>query len=143
MTRGTLPEIRPSRPFQTPGGFDWIRFLFKIHGRIRRADFWLRFILPYVALQFVLYTIDHATGSFDPERGIGTLSGILSALGVWPSIAVTVKRLHDRGRSGWFILISLIPLIGPIWLLIEAGFLRGTPGSNRFGADPADPTPSG
>ncbi len=46
----------------------------------------------------------------------------------WPSLAVGVKRSHDRNRSGWFLLIGLIPIIGSIWLLIELGFLRGTIG---------------
>ncbi len=54
----------------------------------------------------------------------------------WIGLAVTVKRSHDRDKSGWWILIALIPLIGAIWFLIEFGFLRGTPGPNRFGPDP-------
>jgi uncharacterized membrane protein YhaH (DUF805 family) len=53
-----------------------------------------------------------------------------------PGFAGLAKRCHDRDRSGWFQLISLIPLIGSIWLLVEVGFLRGTPGPNRFGPDP-------
>ncbi|HAE49771.1 MAG TPA: DUF805 domain-containing protein, partial [Tistrella mobilis] len=51
-------------------------------------------------------------------------------------LAIGARRCHDRGRSGWFQLIMLIPLIGWIWLLVEIGFLRGTEGPNRFGPDP-------
>ncbi|MEE9544269.1 MAG: DUF805 domain-containing protein [Rhodospirillales bacterium] len=54
----------------------------------------------------------------------------------WTSLAVGAKRCHDRGRSGWFQLISLIPLIGSLWLLVELGFLKGKEGENRFGPDP-------
>jgi uncharacterized membrane protein YhaH (DUF805 family) len=61
---------------------------------------------------------------------------VLIALTLWPWIAVSVKRFHDRGRSGWFLLIALIPFFGALWLLIELGFLRGTPGPNRFGSYP-------
>ena len=48
------------------------------------------------------------------------------------ALAMTVKRLHDRGRSGWFMLIVLIPLVG-IWLVIEIGFLAGQPHANEYG----------
>lgn len=54
----------------------------------------------------------------------------------WISLAVTAKRWHDRGKSGWMVLISFIPVIGPIWTLIECGFLRGTQGRNSYGNDP-------
>lgn len=52
-----------------------------------------------------------------------------------PSLAVAIRRLHDTDRSGWWVLISLVPLIGGIWLLILM-VLDGTPGGNRFGPDP-------
>ena len=46
------------------------------------------------------------------------------------------KRYHDRGKSGWWYLVTFIPLIGPIWVLIELQFLSGDRGSNRFGPPP-------
>ena len=49
------------------------------------------------------------------------------------SLAIQVKRWHDRNKSGWWVLIGLIPLIGGIWALIETGFLAGDDGENRFG----------
>ncbi len=55
---------------------------------------------------------------------------------VWISFAITVKRWHDRDKSGWWILIGMIPIIGPIWQFVETGCLRGTIGSNRYGPDP-------
>ena len=53
----------------------------------------------------------------------------------WPNLALAVKRLHDRGRSGWFCLVGVIPFVN-IWLTIDLLFLRGTEGPNRFGEDP-------
>lgn len=136
MAGSSLPEAGGRRPFQDRSGFDWIWFLFKIGGRITRRDLWLRFVLPCVVIQFILAGIDMVSGGLEPESSMGSLSGIFSALTVWPSIAVTIKRLHDRDRSGWFILIALIPVIGAIWLFVVTGFLAGTPAANRFGPPP-------
>src|SRR3546814_14546367 len=55
---------------------------------------------------------------------------------LWPGIVIAIKRWHDRDKSGWWILIVLIPIVGPIWALVENGFLAGTAGPNRFGPDP-------
>jgi len=55
---------------------------------------------------------------------------------VWFSLALQVKRWHDRGKSGWWVLINLIPFVGGLWALVECGFLRGTEGPNQFGPDP-------
>jgi uncharacterized membrane protein YhaH (DUF805 family) len=66
---------------------------------------------------------------------------IVNLLLLWPAVAVSVKRWHDRNRSGWWILINLLPIIGWAWALIENGLLRGTAGPNRFGADPLADAP--
>lgn len=55
---------------------------------------------------------------------------------IWIGFAVGIKRWHDRGKSGWWILIGLIPVIGGIWTFVECGCLRGTFGANRYGEDP-------
>jgi len=52
---------------------------------------------------------------------------------IWISLAIQVKRWHDRDKYGWWIFISLIPIIGPIWAFVENGCLSGTDGVNRFG----------
>ena len=54
----------------------------------------------------------------------------------WPLLALQTKRWHDRGKSGWWTLISLIPIIGAAWQLIELGFLDGTYDDNQFGPVP-------
>ena len=79
-----------------------------------------------------------ATGNYNPESGIGLFSGIFALLYLIPAIIVHIKRFHDRNKSGWWLLIGLIPIIGAIWLLIELGFLTGTPGPNRFGPQATD-----
>lgn len=109
-------------------------------GRIGRGTYWLKFFVPYLVITIVLNIIDMAAGlSIDDGMGgggIGILSSIFALIGIWFSLAVGAKRCHDRGRSGWFQAIALIPIIGAIWLLIELGFLKGTEGENRFGPDP-------
>jgi uncharacterized membrane protein YhaH (DUF805 family) len=55
---------------------------------------------------------------------------------IWASLAISVKRWHDRNKSGWWVLIALIPVVGGLWTLIENGFLAGSDGPNRYGEDP-------
>jgi uncharacterized membrane protein YhaH (DUF805 family) len=57
---------------------------------------------------------------------------------LWPSMAIMVKRWHDRDKRGWWALVVFVPVIGWIWALIENGLLRGTAGANRFGAEPLE-----
>lgn len=111
-------------------------FLFSFRGRVSRYQYWIQYVLPYVLLLIVLSVIDLATGTYDAKIGVGLLSGILSLVALWPGLAIWVKRCHDRDRSGWFLLISFIPIIGAIWLFVELGCLRGSIGGNRFGPDP-------
>jgi uncharacterized membrane protein YhaH (DUF805 family) len=119
--------------------FTWSGFLFSFKGRIPRSWYWLRYALPYTVLLIVLTALDLALGTFSADWGLGLFSGLFSLLALWTSLAVAMKRCHDRDRSAWFLLIGLIPIVGGIWLLVELGFLRGTVGDNRFGPDP---TPS-
>lgn len=55
---------------------------------------------------------------------------------IWIGLALQVKRWHDRDKSGLWIFIAFIPLVGPIWAFIECGCLRGTVGHNNYGNDP-------
>ena len=71
----------------------------------------------------------------NPETGLGFFSGIY-ALGVMiPGIAVSVRRLHDTGRSGWWLLINLVPLLGSI-VFIYFTVLDSNPESNEYGPSP-------
>lgn len=108
-------------------------------GRIGRATYWLKYLVLYLGAYILLMIIDNVAGLMIDDGmggGFGMLSSIFSLVGIWFSLAAGAKRCHDRGRSGWFQAIVLIPIIGPIWLLVELGFLKGTEGENRFGPDP-------
>jgi Protein of unknown function (DUF805) len=80
----------------------------------------------------------HGHRPLRPASGVGPFSGIFTLLAIIPAIMVYIKRFHDRDKSGWWVLIALIPIIGALCILIELGFLPGTPGPNRFGPPPSD-----
>jgi uncharacterized membrane protein YhaH (DUF805 family) len=103
-------------------------------GRARRKEYWF-FALFNVIIIFVLTVIDMSAGLYDVVADIGLLSGLYSLAVLLPSIAVTVRRLHDIDRTGWWLLIVFIPVIGVIVLLVFA-VLESTPGSNRYGPNP-------
>ena len=103
-------------------------------GRARRTEYWM-FMLFNVIAGIIL-------GIVDAILGTGGVLGAIYALAVLiPGLAVSVRRLHDTSRSGWWLLIVLIPIIGPIVLLVFM-FLDGTPGPNRFGSSPKEVVPA-
>ena len=105
--------------------------LLSIQGRIGRKAFWLGVAVLFAA-QCAAALLDRAL--FGSAQ---SLFSLLVGLGViWPGIAISGKRWHDRDKSAWWILIGLLPVIGTIWSFVENGFLRGTAGPNRFGPDP-------
>lgn len=95
-------------------------------GRACRSEYWY-WVLAIIIGEIVVYIIDAVIG----VRILATIFGLGTIL---PSLAVAVRRLHDLDRSGWWILLSLIPLVGAIILLIWY-CSKGTDGPNRFGAD--------
>ena len=124
-------------------------------GRARRSEYWW-FALAYGIVSTVLYVALVAPGysayiadtvnySMDPTGPVPTMSGslitgflILSLVNLalfLPNLGVLVRRLHDTDRSGFWYFFALVPLVGPIMLIVWAA-TAGTPGPNRFGADP-------
>lgn len=103
-------------------------------GRSRRKEYWF-FLLFSMIISAALTIIDVVVGTFSSSSGIGLLSGIYSLAVLIPSIAVSVRRLHDIDRTGWWILISLVPIIGTIVLVVFA-VQDGTTGSNQHGSNP-------
>lgn len=103
-------------------------------GRARRKEYWM-FVLCYVALYLALIIVDGLTGTFDMGTERGLLSGLFLVATLLPSVAVAVRRLHDTDRSGWWLLLSLVPIVGQIGLLY---FLiqEGDEGGNEYGPDP-------
>lgn len=104
------------------------------NGRARRKEYWF-FFLFNIIINIILATIDGVTGSFNPEIGLGLLGGIYTLAVITPSVAVSMRRLHDIGRSGWWLLIAFIPFIGPIVLLVFM-IKDSKPGQNQYGDNP-------
>ena len=118
--------------------------LFGFQGRANRAKFWL-VALGILVVEVILFAVilGGAAMSGDPEQiaaAMGPVASIVilifAVVATWISIAVAVKRYHDRNKSGWWVLIVFVPVIGGLWYLIECGFLRGTSGPNNYGPDP-------
>lgn len=119
------------------GRLSWNQLLFAVEGRATRFDYWVRWAVPYFIGALIAAFLDDGLGTVNPAGGLGVIMVIYFIAAIWPNLAVSIKRCHDRGRSGWFILVGLIPILN-IWVLVELGFLRGTTGANRFGPDPLD-----
>ena len=109
--------------------------LFSFDGRIGRGAFWGLSLVVLVAELVAFALIGTAA-----ELLAGGSSALVVALAVGVivlfviiSLATNVKRWHDRDKSGFWMLISLVPIIGPLWAFIEQGFLSGTAGPNRYG----------
>ena len=79
--------------------------------------------------------IDGVTGTFSPEGGRGLLGGLYGLAVFIPGFAVAVRRLHDTGKSGWWLLILLVPLLGVIVFLVFM-VQDSQPGENQYGANP-------
>jgi uncharacterized membrane protein YhaH (DUF805 family) len=105
-------------------------------GRARRREYWF-FVLFNIIISIVLTICDVFVGTYSAAASIGILTGIYTLAVLIPGIAVTVRRLHDTGRSGWWVLIILVPLIGAIVLLIFM-VIDSQPGTNAYGSSPKE-----
>ncbi|MFV2020575.1 DUF805 domain-containing protein [Micromonospora sp. LOL_023] len=105
-------------------------------GRARRSEYWW-FALFSLLVSIVTSILDTALGTNFEGSSNGVIGLIVSLALLLPGPAVVVRRLHDTDRSGWWILIGLIPIIG--WIVLLVFYVQnGTPGPNRFGPDPKD-----
>jgi uncharacterized membrane protein YhaH (DUF805 family) len=107
-------------------------------GRARRKEYWF-FILFNLLISVALTIIDGVIGLYSIETGVGLFSGIYSLVILIPSIAVGVRRLHDTNRSGWWLLILFIPLIGVIILIVFMAS-DSNPEKNQYGPNPKTST---
>jgi uncharacterized membrane protein YhaH (DUF805 family) len=104
-------------------------------GRARRQEFWM-FVLFNVIFAFALRVVDHIAGlTYGPNGSQGILHSIYMLLVLIPGIAVATRRLHDIGKSGWYLFVAFVPCIGGLMLLYWY-ILEGNPGTNDYGADP-------
>ena len=113
--------------------------LFSFKGRIGRPTFWLYGIVGLSIADFIvellLGGLMHSQISVISAFG-SILNLVFALVLLWAELAISVKRWHDRGKSGWWILIGLIPIIGWLWVIVETCFLPGTDGPNEYGQQP-------
>jgi uncharacterized membrane protein YhaH (DUF805 family) len=141
-----------------------IQFLFGFHGRIGRLQLWLYLLLVAIVHAGLWWQCGFGYGygydgygDYDPVLGSlaessdvriwsnhfdgfhivthNPVAALAWLVWLWTLLAVFVKRWHDRDKSGAWMFINLIPVIGWIWTLLECGLLPGTPGPNRYGGD--------
>ena len=107
-------------------------------GRARRKEYWM-FILFNIIFGGIAMILDSVFGIAIEGVGYGPLYGVYAWVLFIPGLAVVVRRLHDIGKSGWMLLITLIPLIGAIWLLVLL-LTDSNPEENLYGANPKEVT---
>lgn len=103
-------------------------------GRSRRKEYWM-FTLFNVIAAIIAMVLDNVLGLASATTGYGPIYGLYFLAVLLPSLAVAIRRLHDTDRSGWWLLLGLIPLIGAIILIVWMA-TDGTVGDNRFGSNP-------
>ena len=146
---------------------NWGHLFFKFDGRVNRAKFWIAALI-FAAINVVLAILGYVTDQSVVFQALNSMLGIVILIS---SIAVGVKRLHDRNKSGWYLLLfylvpSILVVIGVligafmedstiiatvlgllalaigVWAFVEMGCLRGTIGVNQYGPDPVAPATS-
>jgi len=99
----------------------------EFNGRARRSEYWY-----FVLFNFI---VSLGLGMVDAFTGMGFLNYVYSLAVIIPGIGVGVRRLHDTGRSGWWLLVGLIPLIG--WIVLIVFFVQDSnPYDNQYGPNP-------
>jgi uncharacterized membrane protein YhaH (DUF805 family) len=107
------------------------------NGRARRKEYWM-FVLINIVFGLIAIVLDRVFG-MESEIGYGPLYGLYTLAMFVPNLAVSVRRLHDVGKSGWMLLIALIPIIGAIWFIVLT--LTGSDsGENQYGVNPKEAT---
>ena len=115
--------------------------LFSLEGRIPRSTFWLYILVVGFVQLLVGFVVGFIINLLPPSGGIlivgfSAYFALILVLTGFPWLALNVKRCHDTDLSGGFVLMNLIPVLGPIIYLVAIGFLPGTKGENRYGPDP-------
>jgi len=107
------------------------------NGRARRKEYWMFFLFNIIIwVAFLILSISlSGNDNIETPPVLAILLGIYFLGMIIPGLAVTVRRLHDIGKSGSWFFIYFIPLIGGIWLLVLM-CTDGTPGPNMYGPDP-------
>ena len=98
-------------------------------GRANRPEYWWFTLINFIITVVLDVVLRGAAG-----QAIGGIYGLAVLL---PSIGVAIRRLHDTNRTGWWILVGLIPIVGWVWIIVLLA-LAGDPGPNRYGSPPGD-----
>lgn len=114
--------------------FDVIYKYAVFEGRARRKEFWLFYMFNLILMLIAVYA-DNITELGSIKYYIGPFFGVYTLFVMLPLISVTIRRLHDTGKSGWWVFIKLIPVIGSVWLLVILA-TEGNKGQNKYGNDP-------
>ncbi|ESQ78261.1 DUF805 domain-containing protein [Asticcacaulis sp. YBE204] len=112
------------------------------NGRISRLGFWAWAITLFLLISVIAFLnnalwANSLPTSFESLRAQPVGPWLVLALPLlWIGFCLLAKRWHDRGKSGWWSLVALIPVVGQLWALVECGFMAGQRGTNRFGPSP-------
>jgi len=105
-------------------------------GRARRREYWMFALVNFVFSLCAIF-VDNVAGVISEDQNYGIVTTLYSLFVFIPSLAVSVRRLHDVGKSGWMILVSLIPLVGAIWLIVLF-CTDSEPNTNIYGVNPKE-----
>jgi uncharacterized membrane protein YhaH (DUF805 family) len=108
-------------------------------GRARRSEYWWFFLFT-VLVSMVASVLDSILGTMSDTTNVGLIGSIASLALLLPSIAVAIRRLHDTSRSGWWILIGLIPIVG--WIILIVFYCQDSHGENQYGPSPKAVAPA-
>jgi len=124
----------------------FVTFLFDLFGRVRRRDFWLFFFACALVYTQMFRSVLHVA-DVQEDVALASVSQVYKLLSnqylftiffvmQLATLAIIVRRWHDRDKSGLWTLVALFPVLGQVWLVVELGFLPGSSGTNRFGPSP-------
>lgn len=101
-------------------------------GRARRKEYWL-----FILFMYIVYAVLGGIGAATHTPAVLALAGLAYLAFLLPALGVAVRRLHDTGRSGWWLLFGLVPLVGPITLLVFC-CTDSEAGTNKYGPNPKE-----
>ena len=138
IERALSPVASPNEGISVSAYLNAMRRYFDFSGRSTRSQYWL-FTLFLLIIGIVAIVIDGAAGLGRLSSGFGPVTALVLLIHLIPSWSLTVRRLHDIGRSGWWVLIGLIPILGVIVMLV---FLctASKPTPNRGSPTRSEPT---
>lgn len=112
---------------------------FEFGGRSSRREYWWYTLGSVVALLAAFFIDHNLLGYWRPNRVFGPMLLFATFVHIVPGLTLTVRRLHDAGRSGWWYWIGLVPVVGGFWLFYLTGIKGPDDASDQYGPDPRDP----